>query len=289
MSPTLTPSPQVCTCELVQCGQCKAGCPGEQCNPGGSRNMCGWGQMPTNPCGFTSPPTTSPTVSPTFVPGSPTPEPTSTPTYLPRRPTPVPTSAPTYIVGSPTLQPTSTPTYLPGKPTPVPTSASVSLRNSNFEQDGPFSYWSNWRYMCPTGWSCGGGTVLIGESSWDWQHASNVNGGAIFLGIQGSPSYIQQELQLDPKTLFSVSFDSSYRLNSCNTILDVYCNDVTILSFQPSSTWSTTSSLCQTDDLGKATIKFSNSKSSGDCTVFIDNVDVTGFLYYNQVLHLYHH
>jgi len=88
---------------------------------------------------------------------------------------------------------------------------------------------------------------------------------------------------LDPKTLFSVSFDTSYRYELCNGgTLNVYCNvsgGGAVLSFQPTSTWQTitTSSLCQTDDSGKATIKFIIGQTLGnDCTVFIDNIAITG-------------
>ena len=243
-------------------------------------------------------PTPVPSAAPTYVLGSPTPEPTSVPTYLPGKPTPVPSAAPTYIAGSPTPFPTSVPTYLPGKPTPEPSQSPTYLPgrptpvptpaptyagvlNYDFEQDGLL----NWGYRCPKLWSCVNGIVLIGYASgFEWSHTSNLNGGNVFVGIQagpGNPSYIQQEIQLAPKISFSLSLDTSYRLGSCNPTLDVYCNvpgNVSVLSFKPTSTWTTTVSnpLCQTDEFGKVIIKFVNDKAPSDCTIFIDNIAITG-------------
>ena len=157
-----------------------------------------------------------------------------------------------------------------------------TVLNYNFEQDSvPIG---SYLYKCPTSWSCYGETVLVRRTNSDWAHASNVNGGLVFLGLQATlgQSYIQQTVLSDPNSIFSITFDVSYRTGFTVGLLSVYCNipgGGAVLSFYPTDSWGTVTSdpKCVTDASGKATIKFVHGPNAdaSDRTVFIDNVYFT--------------
>ena len=160
----------------------------------------------------------------------------------------------------------------------------LPLVDGNFEAAPVTLYPGNWDYWNCNEWTCGGEVVIIRKTSTSFTHTTNANGGDQFVGIKALNAYIQQRIQLPPNTLFSITFDSSYRNcagSVCGTTpIDVHCNvpggAPVLASFSPTAAWATTTTAatCQTDASGKADVKFSINSVVGtaDRTVYLDNI-----------------
>jgi len=104
------------------------------------------------------------------------------------------------------------------------------------------------------------------------------DGGKQFVGLQGSGAGIEQSVgPVEPNSNFYLSFDTSYRAKSCAPIVEIYCDNNVVLTLIPTTSWqqlTLATDTLKTNPSGRASIKFINSQSNGDCTAFFDNIKV---------------
>ena len=135
-----------------------------------------------------------------------------------------------------------------------------------------------YQYACPYKWTCLQ-TCLISNSpsQTSWGGSGYSSGGSIFIGLQGRGAYIEQAVSFfQSGKLIEISFDMRARTNfgTFPDSVGVFCETKLVATFLPKREWQSLQVLssCVTKSDGTVTIKFEHLYTSGDSTIFLDNI-----------------
>merc|ERR1711871_1152906 len=151
----------------------------------------------------------------------------------------------------------------------VPTQ--IDIANAGFEADAI----SGFVYMQPTGWSNGGGTVVVTSGNGPWGGAAAAEG-AYFMSIQGTGAYLEQTVQgLEVGQTYTLTFSSMHRPGyGTDEVLLVSVSGQAQFYEHPGDDFTVYNEVFTASGT-TATIRFQNgSPTGGDNSVFLDAVSL---------------
>ena len=158
------------------------------------------------------------------------------------------------------------------------------VSNGGFEGDAVTT--PTFQYMCPTSWTCFacttsmcGGAVLVMRSDTAWG-GGGAPSGSYYLGIQGSTSYINQQLQLNRELTLMLQFTARNRPGYGTATLTISLGDTSVWSGIPPTSWSTYQAPISAT-ANSALLQFTTIYSSGnsEVTIQVDDIMLCSTLY----------
>lgn len=146
------------------------------------------------------------------------------------------------------------------------------VANPGFEADTVGRY----TYMTPTGWSAGGGVVVVPSGSGPWGGLETPDG-SYYVSVQGSGAYVEQTLRgLSPGTAYNVQFWAAERpgYGKAESMRVVVDGVVVLDSSHPPETFSQLTAVFVAS-ASTAVVRFENDSPGGDNSFFVDAVSVT--------------